>query len=100
MKHISNENQDELKVILLSDEAFQPSKIEGEFLNSNGRIGRALSEKVLSQYLEPHTLIALSHIIENNKKLYYRSLEPGLSHLLFIRLNPDVQSQFNGILLN
>ena len=44
------------------------------FEDGNGRIGRALSEKVLSQYLERPTLIALSHIIENNKKLYYRSL--------------------------
>ena len=33
MKHISNENQDELKVMLLSDEAFQTSKIEGELLD-------------------------------------------------------------------
>lgn len=44
------------------------------FEDGNGRIGRALSEKVLSQYLERPTLIALSHIIENNKKLYYKSL--------------------------
>ncbi|WP_373055813.1 Fic family protein [Zunongwangia sp. H14] len=44
------------------------------FEDGNGRIGRALSEKVLSQYLERPTLIALSHIIENNKKVYYRSL--------------------------
>lgn len=44
------------------------------FEDGNGRIGRALSEKVLSQYLERPTLIALSHIIENNKKLYYNSL--------------------------
>lgn len=45
------------------------------FEDGNGRIGRALSEKVLSQYLEQPTLIALSHIIENNKKLYYKSLQ-------------------------
>ncbi|MDT0689091.1 Fic family protein [Salegentibacter sp. F188] len=44
------------------------------FEDGNGRIGRALSEKVLSQYLERPTLIALSHVIENNKKLYYSSL--------------------------
>ncbi|WP_289022641.1 Fic family protein [uncultured Salegentibacter sp.] len=44
------------------------------FEDGNGRIGRALSEKVLSQYLERPTLISLSHIIENNKKLYYKSL--------------------------
>lgn len=44
------------------------------FEDGNGRIGRALSEKVLSQYLKRPTLIALSHIIENNKKLYYNSL--------------------------
>ncbi len=44
------------------------------FEDGNGRIGRALSEKILSQYLERPTLIALSHIIEDNKKLYYRFL--------------------------
>lgn len=44
------------------------------FEDGNGRIGRALSEKVLSKYLERPTLIALSHIIENNKKVYYNSL--------------------------
>ncbi len=45
------------------------------FEDGNGRIGRALSQKVLSQYLERPTLIALSHVIENNKKFYYRSLQ-------------------------
>jgi len=44
------------------------------FEDGNGRVGRALSEKVLSHYLERPTLIALSNIIENNKKVYYRSL--------------------------
>jgi Fic family protein len=44
------------------------------FEDGNGRISRALSEKILSQYLERPTLIALLHIIENNKKLYYKSL--------------------------
>ncbi len=44
------------------------------FEDGNGRIGRALSQKVLSQYLERSILIALSHILEKNKKLYYRSL--------------------------
>lgn len=44
------------------------------FEDGNGRIGRALSEKLLSQNLQHPTLIALSHIMENNKNLYYKSL--------------------------
>jgi Fic family protein len=44
------------------------------FEDGNGRIGRALSEKALSQSLKRPTLIALSHSIESNKKTYYAAL--------------------------
>jgi len=44
------------------------------FEDGNGRIGRAISEKALSQYLGRPTLIAISHIIENSKKEYYMAL--------------------------
>ncbi|MCE3230675.1 MAG: Fic family protein [Alphaproteobacteria bacterium] len=45
------------------------------FEDGNGRIGRAIAEKVLSQSLQQPTLIALSHTIEKNKKAYYDALE-------------------------
>ena len=45
------------------------------FEDGNGRIGRALAEKALSECLEQPTLIALSQTIQNNKKTYYSMLE-------------------------
>ena len=45
------------------------------FEDGNGRIGRAIAEKVLSQCLGQPTLIALSHEIQEHKKAYYVSLE-------------------------
>jgi len=45
------------------------------FEDGNGRIGRGIAEKVLAQSLGQPTLIALSHIIEGNKKPYYDMLE-------------------------
>lgn len=48
------------------------------FEDGNGRIARALSEKVLSQHAGLPTLVSLSYIIEKHKKQYYKSL--GLSN--------------------
>jgi Fic family protein len=45
------------------------------FEDGNGRIGRALAEKALSEYLGHPVLIALSQTIQNNKKTYYSMLE-------------------------
>lgn len=45
------------------------------FDDGNGRLGRALVEKALSQNLGYPTLIALSHTINFKKKGYYNSLE-------------------------
>ncbi|WP_421896446.1 Fic family protein [Marinoscillum sp.] len=45
------------------------------FEDGNGRIGRAISEKSLSQSLGRPVLLALSHTIEENKKSYYEALE-------------------------
>ena len=45
------------------------------FEDGNGRIGRAIAEKVLSQCLGQPTLIALSYEIQERKKAYYESLE-------------------------
>lgn len=45
------------------------------FEDGNGRIGRAIVDKVLSQNLNHHSLIALSTIIQKNSKKYYLFLE-------------------------
>lgn len=45
------------------------------FEDGNGRIARALSQKVLYQYLDKPMLMALSHRIEQKKKAYYNALE-------------------------
>lgn len=45
------------------------------FEDGNGRIGRALAEKALSQSLGKPTLIALSSTISDKKKEYYNTLE-------------------------
>lgn len=45
------------------------------FEDGNGRIGRAIAEKALSQSLGQPTLLALSHTIQADRKAYYLNLE-------------------------
>lgn len=45
------------------------------FSDGNGRITRALSEKVLSQAIGEPSLIALAYTIQKNRKAYYDHLE-------------------------
>lgn len=45
------------------------------FEDGNGRIGRAIAEKVLSQATNQPTLVALSQIISAKRKAYYDMLE-------------------------
>lgn len=45
------------------------------FEDGNGRIGRALVEKVLSQEVKMPVLIAVSKVLEKRKKEYYAALE-------------------------
>ena len=45
------------------------------FGNGNDRIGRAISEKALSQDVDRPILLSLSRIIESDKKAYYQSLQ-------------------------
>lgn len=47
------------------------------FEDGNGRIGRALSEKALSQGIGRPALMSLSKTIEANKKDYYEALKEG-----------------------
>jgi Fic family protein len=45
------------------------------FEDGNGRIGRAIVEKILSQSLGRPILIAVSKVLEKRKKEYYKALE-------------------------
>jgi Fic family protein len=45
------------------------------FEDGNGRIGRAIAEKALSQTIGRHVLLSLSQTIEADKKSYYLALE-------------------------
>ncbi len=45
------------------------------FEDGNGRIGRALIKKVISQHTKSPTLLSLSHLIYKQSKQYYRQLE-------------------------
>lgn len=47
------------------------------FEDGNGRIGRAIAEKALSQTTGHPQLISLSATIEKDKKAYYQALEKG-----------------------
>lgn len=47
------------------------------FEDGNGRIGRAIAEKALSQGLGRPALLSLSETIESNKKAYYFALQKG-----------------------
>ncbi|MGN7720312.1 Fic family protein [Chitinophaga sp. 22620] len=45
------------------------------FEDGNGRIGRAIAEKALSQSLRRPVMLSLSKIIEKNRKAYYEALK-------------------------
>ena len=47
------------------------------FEDGNGRIGRAISDKALSQSVAYPLLLSLSSTIESNKKAYYDALKNG-----------------------
>lgn len=47
------------------------------FEDGNGRIGRAISEKALSQAIEKPSLISIATIIEQDRKEYYEQLQKG-----------------------
>lgn len=51
------------------------------FEDGNGRIGRAIAEKCLSECLNRPVLMSISSIIEQNKKQYYESLKQAQSTL-------------------
>lgn len=74
------------------------------FEDWNGRIGRAIADKTLSQSLGYPLLLSLSATIESNKKDYYNSLENGqkeneITAWLIYFLQVIVDSQKNAEIL-
>ena len=70
------------------------------FQDGNGRIGRAIAEKALSQTLGRPVLLSLSQTIEADKKSYYASLEKAQRNLeitkwikYFVQVVLDAQIQ-------
>jgi Fic family protein len=51
------------------------------FEDGNGRIGRAIAEKALSQSLGRPVMLSLSKIIEGNKSAYYNALKEAQKSL-------------------
>ena len=51
------------------------------FEDGNGRIGRAISEKVLAKKLQSHLFISLSSSIEKNKSSYYDEIKKAQRNL-------------------
>ncbi|MEO1022966.1 MAG: Fic family protein [Bacteroidota bacterium] len=66
--------RNQLPVLLRSGIAHLYFESIHPFEDGNGRIGRAISEKALSQYFGRPTLIAISSAIQNNRKAYYQAL--------------------------
>jgi len=72
------------------------------FEDGNGRIGRAIAEKALSQTLGRPVLLSLSQTIEADKKSYYRALEkaqrsneitPWIKYFSGVILDAQIQAE-------
>lgn len=68
------------------------------FEDGNGRIGRAISEKALSQNLGQPTLLSLSQTIQSGRKSYYQALEDNnkdleITEWLFYFANTVLEAQ-------
>lgn len=72
------------------------------FEDGNGRIGRAIAEKALSQTIGRPVVLSLSKIIEANKKKYYESLKqaqrsinvtPWVEYFVSITLEAQIEAE-------
>lgn len=72
------------------------------FEDGNGRIGRAVAEKALSQTIGRPVLLSLSRTIEAKKELYYKSLEnaqrsndvtPWVEYFVSTSLEAQIESE-------
>lgn len=70
-----NENFNKISIIALASIAHLHFEIIHPFEDGNGRIGRALIEKIISKKLQMPALLSIAKIIEQNKKEYYENLK-------------------------
>ncbi|SKB76742.1 Fic family protein [Salegentibacter holothuriorum] len=75
------------------------------FEDGNGRIGRAISEKALSQYFARPVLLSLSKAMEASKKDYYNALKRGQRSneitdwiFYFVSISLEAQKDTEGLL--
>jgi Fic family protein len=71
--HVSSQNN--LSILVLAGIAHLYFEIIHPFEDGNGRIGRALVEKVISQRIKAPSLNSFAKIIESRKKEYYDALQ-------------------------
>ncbi len=69
-----NKSQKTLSPLIRAGIAHAYFELIHPFEDGNGRIGRALVEKSLAQSLQQPTLIAVSQIIQTQKKVYYQAI--------------------------
>jgi Fic family protein len=70
-----NKNFNEISIIALAGIAHLYFEIIHPFEDGNGRIGRALIEKLISQKMKSPALNSFAKVIEQNKRAYYDALQ-------------------------
>jgi Fic family protein len=70
-----NKNFNEISIIALAGIAHLYFEIIHPFEDGNGRIGRALIEKLISQKMKKPALNSFAKVIEQNKRAYYDALQ-------------------------
>jgi Fic family protein len=70
-----NKNFNEISIIALAGIAHLYFEIIHPFEDGNGRLGRALIEKLLSQKMKTPVLNSFAKVIEQNKRAYYDALQ-------------------------
>jgi Fic family protein len=70
-----NDNFNDISIIALAGIAHLYFEIIHPFEDGNGRIGRALIEKLISQKMKTPALNSFAKVIEQNKRAYYAALQ-------------------------
>jgi Fic family protein len=70
-----NKNFDNVSILVLAGIAHLYFEIIHPFEDGNGRIGRALIEKLISQKMKSPALNSFAKVIEQNKRAYYDALQ-------------------------
>lgn len=75
-----NETEKKLPILIRASIAHLYFESIHPFEDGNGRIGRALVEKILAQELKKPSLVALSRVIQKKRNHYYTMLEQSNQH--------------------